>query len=544
MFKETFEHEYTWLNGFLRNVSRFPDRTALLDIEKEKSWSYEELNKEANLLANALLSDKIKKNDIVMGALFNCPEFAFSYIGPRKVGAIFLAANFKFAPGEFALLIDFNKPKVIIYSAEIALEICEALSIAKFTPKRIIMADPTEKSILPQGHILYNDYIKESSCDEPKVKFRPHIYDEVLRLCTSGTTAMPKCVPINDINEVLSAHDVIMHYPLSPNDITMNMTPWFHRGGCHSGGICPTFYAGACAVVMRKFQPQNTLIWTEKYKISYLMGAPANLELLCHIQEKNQRDLSSLKGLVTMGAPLSKNDCIRYMGKLCPNIFNGYGTTETFWNSFLRPYNLPQGAGTVGASCTDDEVRVVKIYETKKAEPDDFVAQDNKEEGEIIIKSPAKTTYSYHNNPKMEKQKFYKGWMYTGDTGTWNSDKIVTIYGRKDDMIVVSGENIYPTQIEQAISENPKVKDCIVTSVLDKVRGQAVAAYVIASDKSLTIKELAEFCSNSKMLSQYKRPRYFAIVDEIPFTATGKKKHSVMKMQAEKDLESGVLTKP
>ena len=543
MFIDTFEHEYTWLNGFMRNVSRFPNNNALIDPETKRKWSYKTLNEEVNRLASALQSQGVQKNDVVMSALRNCPEFAFSYIAPRKAGAIILAANFNLAPGEFALLINQNKPKVVIYSANISKIIAETEKLAEWKPCAYVMADNIENTEIPSGHISYEDFVKPFGTDNPKINFRPHIYDEVLRLCTSGTTALPKLVPINDINEVLSAHDVIMHYPMNANDVTLNMTPWFHRGGCHSGGVCPTFYAGACAIVMRKFQPTNTLEWVEKYKITYLMGSPSNLAILARIQEKSRHNLESLKGLVTMGAPLSKADCIRYMEILTPNIFNGYGTTETFWNSFLRPYNLPDGAGSVGGSCTDDEVRVVKVYDDRKAEPDELVETDSKTEGEIIIRSPEKTTYTYINDTKMAEKKFYKGWMYTGDTGVWDKDLIVTVRGRKDDMIITSAENIYPTQIEEAINEHPKVRDSIVTSVPDKIRGQAVAAYIVPEDKSLTIKELFDFCTNHKMLSVYKRPRYFALIDELPKTATGKKKHFEMKNRAIEDLKNGTLRK-
>ncbi|MBQ8014437.1 MAG: AMP-binding protein [Treponema sp.] len=543
MFIDTFEHEYTWLNGFLRNVKRFSTRNAVIDGETNRSWTYESLNKEANRLANALQNLGLKKNDVVMIALRNCPEFCFSYIGPRKIGVILLASNFNLASGEFALLINHNKPRVVIYSGMISSIMAEAGQMSEWKPEKFILADNIENHELPSGHIFYEDFIKDAGNEEPEINFRPHIYDEVLRLCTSGTTALPKSVPLNDINEVLSAHDVIMHYPMNQNDVTLNMTPWFHRGGCHSGGVCPTFYAGACAVVMRKFQPSNALEWVEKYKITYMMGSPSNLAMLCLAQKKERKNLSTLKGLVTMGAPLSKADCIRYMEVLTPNIFNGYGTTETFWNSFLRPYNLPDGAGSVGGSCTDDEVRVVRLYENKKAEPDDCVPYDNASEGEIIIRAPEKTTYSYFNNDEMAREKFYKGWMYTGDTGVWNENLIVTVRGRKDDLIITSGENIYPTQIEEAINEHPKVKDSIVTSVPDSLRGQAVAAYIVPEDKTLTIRELFEFCTSHKMLSIYKRPRYFAIIDELPQTSTGKKKHFEMKARAVKDLEAGLLKK-
>lgn len=543
LFIDTFEHEYTWLNGFMRNVGRFAGRNAVIDTETDRSWTYKTLNEEANRLANALKAFGVKKNDVVMVATRNCPEFAFSYIGPRKIGAIMLAANFNLAPGEMSLLMNHNKPTVVIYSANIAGIMEEVQNISLWKPNKFILADNLEHVPVPKSHISYEQFVKNASTENPRIDFRPHIYDEVIRLCTSGTTALPKSVPLNDINEVLSAHDVIMHYPMNQNDVTLNMTPWFHRGGCHSGGPCPTFYAGACAVIMRKFQPQNALDWVAKYKISFMMGAPANLEMLYRAQKQKPRNLETLKGLVTMGAPLSKENCIKFMETLTPNIFNGYGTTETFWNSFLRPYNLPDGAGSVGGSCTDDEVRVVKIYDDKKAEADELVPMDSKTEGEIIIRSPEKTTYTYFNNERAAAEKFYKGWMYTGDTGIWDENMIVTVRGRKDDMMVVSGENIYPTQVEEALNAHPKVKDSMVTSVPDKIRGQAVVAYIVPEDESLTIKELVDFCAHNKMLSVYKRPRWFAIVDELPHTATGKKKHFELRNRAESDLASGILKK-
>lgn len=541
MFADTFEHEYTWLSGFMRNVRRYSKSPAVIDPETDRKWTYSELNTEANRFANALQKRGLGKNDVVMSALRNCPAFAVSYVGPRKIGSILLAANASLSSGEMALLMDHNQPKVVIYSANIVNTIMEASKLTKCKNVIYILADNIEKKEVPEGHILYEDFLNGAGESEPEIDFRPHIYDEVLRLCTSGTTALPKSVPINDINDVLSAHDIIMQFPLNRFDVALNMTPWFHRGGCHCGGPGPTFYVGGAVVVMRSFRPQTALSWVSKYGITFMIGAPTSLEMLCRAQEREKCDISNLCGIVTMGAPLSRADCIRFSNTLTPNIYNGYGTTETLWNAFLRPYNLPDGAGSVGTSCIDDEVRVVNVYDDRKAEPDDTVPHDKMTEGEVIIKSPAKSSYSYYKNEEMNKARYYKGWYYTGDTGTWDDDWIVTIRGRKDDMMVVSGENIYPSQIEEAINRNPKVCDCIVTAVPDKVRGQAVAAYVVPEDESLTIDELASFCAQSQMLSKYKRPRYYAIVKEIPRTATGKKQHYQVKERAAKDLETGFL---
>ena len=150
MFIETFEHEYTWLNGFMRNVARYGKRTALIDPLTERQWSYRELNAEVNRLAHALKADGVGKNDVVMSVLVNCPEFCFSYISPRKVGAIVNLANFKLSAGELSLLIDHNEPKVVIYAAEVRDMVAEAVQMAKHKPVSVVMADNLENDALPK----------------------------------------------------------------------------------------------------------------------------------------------------------------------------------------------------------------------------------------------------------------------------------------------------------------------------------------------------------------------------------------------------------
>ncbi len=542
MFIQTFESEFTWLNGFMRNVRRFGKRNAAVEATTGRVWSYAQLNADANKLANMLKKSGLVKNDIVFAQLFNSPHFLYTHIASLKIGAIFNPANFNLSPGETAEIINHNKPKAYIYDAEITATAVKALELSEHKPEYIIVVGSSNKNAeLPEGHIKYEDFIAGSSEDNPPIDFNPHIYDEVVRLQTSGTTGTPKGVPLNNINEVLSAHDVIMHYPLNPTDVTMNMTPWFHRGGIHSGGPTPTLYAGASLVIYRTFNPKTCLEYVEKYSITYLTGVPSVLTLLAARQEKHPADISSLKGITTMGSPLEKDACIRFQTVLSKNIFNGYGTTETFWNTFLRPYDLPEMAGSAGRSCTDDEVRLVNIYEDRKAEPDDTVATDNVTEGEIIIKCPNKTTYCYVGNEQATKEKFYKGWLYTGDIGTWDENQFFTVAGRKDDMIISKGENIYPARIEEELNRHPKVSECIVTGVPDSTRGECVAAYVIPCDDSLTVAELIEYCKQSPNISKYQAPRYYRFVKELPLTATGKKQHFIIKKQAKLDLENGLL---
>ena len=260
MFQKTFERDFTWLNGFMRNVRRFGYKPAVISPVEKKQWTYEELNADCNRFANAMKQDGVKKQDIVMFQLFNSPQFLFSYIAPQKLGAIGNPVNFNLSAGETAEIMTHNKAKVYLYDSEIVETAVKAIEMSAHKPSVVIAVNNSNKEFtLPEGHILYEDYVKNAGEDNPPVDFAPHIYDEVVRLQTSGTTGTPKGVPLNNINEVLSAHDVIMHFPLAPTDITMNMTPWFHRGGLHSGGPTPTLYAGGALVIMRTFNPKTTL---------------------------------------------------------------------------------------------------------------------------------------------------------------------------------------------------------------------------------------------------------------------------------------------
>lgn len=537
MFRQVFEEDFTYLAGFMRVVRRYGHKEAMYDPILDKSWTYRTLNAEANRLANAFLKSGVKKGDIVFYQLLNSPEFVFSYLAPQKIGAVTSPANYNFSAGETADCLETNVPKVYLYDSEIKHMVLKALEMSKHTPDIIIMTGEGE---LPVGHLRYAEYVEGCQETEPETDFVPNVYGEVMRLYTSGTTGRPKGVPLNNANEVLTCHDVAMHFPLNATDTTMNMTPWFHRGGIHSGGPSPVFYVGGRVIILRAFQPQVCLKYTEEYRITFLVGVPSVIKMLVRSQERFGADLSSLRGVVTMGAPFERADCIKVQSTLTPNVFNGYGTTESFWNTFLRPYDLPEMSGSAGRACTDDDVRVVKVYEDRKAEPEDLAATNGVEIGEVIIRTP-KSSYRYFKNPEEESKKFYKGWIYTGDLGTWDDEQYVTIAGRKDDMLISGGENIYPPIIEEVLNAHPKVRMSAVTGVPDSARGEAVVAYIVAEDETITVEEMADYCLDSSMLSTYKRPRFYRFVKELPLTATGKLQHYLVKEMAANDQEMGLL---
>lgn len=540
-YRDAFDNNFSYLAGFWRNVRRYGDRPALIDpglTGPARSWTYAELAEVVAELAQGLADRGVQTGDVVTFQLYNCPEFVQLYLAAEQLGAIASPINFRFSPGETAHVLDDSLPKVLVYDGAQSDATRVALQLAEHRPAVLIEVD---QEVGIDGAESFETVFARPGIRAPQGDLTA--WDETLRLYTSGTTGMPKGVSLNNATEVLTAHDVIMHFPLSPQDRTLNMTPWFHRGGISAGGPQPVLYAGAASVVMRQFDPDAVLDLVQTEGLTYLIGAPTNLGMLATAQESCPRDLSSLRGIVTMGAPLERAACLRFQSVLTPRIFNGYGTTEAFWNTFLRPADLPAHAGSAGQACTDDDVRVVNIYEDHPAAPDDLAPQDGSTTGEVIMRS-LKSGYAYLNNPEEQQAKFRDGWLYSGDIGSWDADEFVTVVGRKDDMIISGGENVHPVQVEEVLNSHPSVADAVVVGLPDERWGEIVVAYVQTRDTELTASELDKHCLASPMLADFKRPRRYRFVEDLPRTATGKKMHYVIRAEVRQPGTSKELLAP
>ena len=186
---------------------------------------------------------------------------------------------------------------------------------------------------------------------------------------------------------------------------------------------------------------------------------------------------------------------------------------------------------------------MVRLHDDRLARPDELVAKDGTEVGEVAVRSP-KSGYAYVNNPDEQAARFHQGWLYIGDLATWDADEYVTIVGRKDDMIISGGENVHPTQVEAVLAEHPRVRDAAVVGVPDERWGQLVVAYVVGVDSDLDAATLEAHVHGHPMLAAYKRPRAYRFVDELPMTATGKKIHFKVRAMAERDAAERRLQRP
>ncbi|MGH3626623.1 MAG: class I adenylate-forming enzyme family protein [Sciscionella sp.] len=533
-YREYFEREFSYLAGFRRNTHRYADRVALRDPGRDITLTYAELGERVDRLATGLARSGVRPGDVVVYQLFNSVEFALLYLATQACGAVGSPINYRLAAGETAFVLDDSKPAAFVYDCAMSGQAAAALEHAEHHPMLVLAVGGDE--VLP-GAMRFEEVVADTAGTLPGTG---SVYDETTRLYTSGTTGMPKGVPCNSMVELFSAHDVIMHFPLSPEDRTLNMTPWFHRGGLYAGGPNPAFYSGAQVVPLRAFDAARCLDLVAQAGLTFLIGAPTNLAMLAAEQSARPRDLSTLRGIVTMGAPLERAACLRYQELLSARIFNGYGTTEAFWNTFLRPSDLPAHAGSAGRACTDDDVAVVKVYGEALAAPTDHVAKDGSEVGEVIVRSP-KSGMAYANSPEQQAAKFHQGWLYIGDLATWDAGEYVTIVGRKDDMIISGGENVHPVQVEEALNEHPRIADALVVSVPDETWGQRILAYVIRSDDALTAADCDSHCRAHPMLADYKRPRAYRFVDSLPLTATGKKVHYRAREQAATEYAAGLF---
>jgi acyl-CoA synthetase (AMP-forming)/AMP-acid ligase II len=540
-FRGVFERDFGYLAGVARNASRFADAPALAEAEGERTWTYAELWRDVERLAGAFGERGVRPGETVVFQLFNGPEFALCWLAAMRLGAIPTPINFRLSAGETAHVIDDSRPAAFVFDAELGAMAREALDLADHAPGWTAVVGAAGNDVAAESSF---DALLASDAAPPPLPDRD-IYGETTRLYTSGTTGLPKGVSLNDAVEVMSAHDVIMHFPLAPDDRTLNMTPWFHRGGLYSGGPNPVFYVGAAAISLRAFDPARVLDLVAERGLTFLVGAPTNLAMLAEEQRRSPRDLATLRGIVTMGAPLEREACLLYQEVLTPRIFNGYGTTESFWNTFLRPADLPAHAGSAGRACTDDDVVVARRAEgAEAADPADPAARDGEEVGEVVVRTP-KAGYAYVNQPDEQAARFRDGWFHTGDLATWDADGFVTIIGRGDDMLISGGENVHPVQVEEVLNEHPGVADSCVVGLPDERWGELIVAYVVPAadaEGDLTVASLDTHCREHPMLADYKRPRAYRIVDSLPMTATGKKMHFRVRETAIAD--AGLLERP
>jgi len=229
-FRQVFERNFTYVAGVHRNSHRYANRPALHDPASGRRWTYAELWADAGSLAVGLTSAGVARGEVVVFSLFNGPEFVLVWLAAMRLGAIAAPINSRLSPGEVAHVLDDSRPRAFIYDAALAGTATDALARARHDPQVVAVAGEHGDATLLSELIDHGRGVP--IMDLPAVS----TYDETTRLYTSGTTGDAEGRVAERPGRRALRHDVIMHFPAHARDRTLNMTPWFHRGGLYSGG--------------------------------------------------------------------------------------------------------------------------------------------------------------------------------------------------------------------------------------------------------------------------------------------------------------------
>ena len=334
-----------------------------------------------------------------------------------------------------------------------------------------------------------------------------------IMLYTSGTTAKPKGVPRRHSAERTAAVAHVAQNQYGYGERTLGVMPLYHTMGVRS--LLAMSLIGGVFVCLQRFDVTKALGLIAAEKITNLYLVPTLYHDLIHNDDFAITDVSSVRKLGFAGAPMTDGLLKELTAAFKPELFvNHYGSSEIY--TFTINQNAPAKPGSAGRAGINQRIRVVKLG---AATPDDIAAVG--EEGEIIALLRSDEAFEgYWRRPDADAKALREGWYFTGDTGYLDSDGDLFVTGRVDDMIITGGENISPVEIENCLSLHPAVSEVAVAGVPDDRWGKVVAAF-IKRRSPVEADEFDRFCRASG-LANFKRPRRYVFVNDIPKSAVGK----------------------
>lgn len=425
-----------------RGQRLFPNKTAL--IFEGKSYTYKELDKLANRIANGLRELGILRGDRVALFLPNIPEFIISYLGILKLGAVAVSLNVMLNRGEVKFILNDCSAKALI-TVEYESENVPNWGLPELKHILVVGARANNKGIsLEQlmASASSNAGAIEMERDEPAAI----IY-------TSGTTEFPKGTILSHGNVISNVYSKNRCCGMRPEDRLLLYLPLF---SCFSQNAILNSGINACATIIlqRDFEPEQVLKTIATYGITMFFGVPTAFIKLLDMNTSDY-DLSSVRYYFT-AAPMPVEVVQRWKEKYGRVIYSGYGLTET---SHFASYNhdLKYKFGSIGTPIENVEMKIVN-FDAKEVKPGEL--------GEIIIRGP-NVMLGYWNRPSETAQVLKNGWFHTGDKGWMDDDGYFYIVGRLQNTLNVFGVKVYPAEVENAISQHPVVAARAVHGVAD-----------------------------------------------------------------------------
>lgn len=487
------------IGDFLTRRSRItPDREGLVCEGVRRT--YQDLNDRANRLANAMTTLGIGHGDRIGILAFNEPEYYDMYFGLGKIGATLVPVNYRLAGPEIQYILSDSESKVLVFGPEYA-EVVD--SIRSDIPTKDFIAISENP---PDWAKSYATLISEASDGEPQIVGGDD--DTLTILYTSGTTGRPKGAELTHTYYYWNSVNLMCTLGLDIGNTSLIALPLFHIGAL--AGPPWVVHSGGKVVLLRTLDPQRFLELIEEEKISGFGSVPQLLDFLKLVPDFEKYDWSSVKTILVYAAPVPVT-LIREYEASGIEVRQLYGLTECNTGTVLDSENAAEKVGSCGRPFFHTEVRVVD-YNGRDIPPG--------EKGEVLLRAP-NMMKCYLNRPEDTAAAIKDGWLYTGDIGKMDADGFLYILDRKKDMIISGGENIYPAEIEDALLNNPKIKDIAVIGYPHEKWGEAVKAIVVVEKgETLTGAELIEWCQGK--IGRFKIPKSIVFTTEIPRTPTGK----------------------
>ncbi len=526
-------------------ANEFPDQVAFDFMGR--STTYSRLIREINQCAKSLRTIGVRKGDKVTIAMPNCPQAIFMFYAVNLVGAI---AN---------MIHPLSAEKEIEHYL-IASDSVTAITLDQFYDKferiraktnvvNIIIASVKDELSRPvrAGYMLTEGRkIQKIPADAPVIRWQEfmrlgnHCFynykadvkaeDTAVILYSGGTTGTTKGIMLSNLNFNALGQQVIATNPMfRPGDKMLAAMPLFHGFGL---GVCihTMLSQGGRCILVPRFTAKSYAKLITKYKCNFIAGVPTLYEALLRLPSMEKADLSSLKGVFSGGDSLSielkkKFDEFLKEHNAKVQIREGYGTTETVTACCLTPVNRAK-EGSIGLPFPDTYIKIV--------EPGTDREVPYGTEGEILLAGPT-VMVGYMNNPEETAETLRHHadgltWVYTGDLGVMDEEGFIFFKGRAKRMIISSGYNIYPAQLENILDAHEKIHMSCVIGIPDSYRIQAVKAFImlkpgVPADEN-TEKEIMDYCR--KHIAKYAMPKEIEFRTELPKTLVGKVAYRVL----------------
>jgi len=501
---------YDWVGAWSEKRAELsPDRVGLVDDTTGREFTYAELDARANRTARLLRTHGVEDGERVAVVSRNRPTLVDLFFACGKTGGVLAPLSHRLAPGELGELLANVDPELLVVEAPFVAAVDDALGRAD--RDATVRALPAED----EASVDHPSLLEERPDDDSPVETADLSMDDpALFLHTGGSTGIPKETVLTHGGLLWNSFNTITAWGLREDDTTPMVFPMFHTGGWNVLTL-PLFHMGGTVVIAREFDPSEVLRLVESTRASVLVAVPAVLRMMTEHGDWETTDLSSLRFAKSGGGPC-RDAVLRAWWDRGVDLSQGYGLTECGPNNFTMPDGWPrEKADSVGVPAMHVDARVVD-------DSGEEVPQG--EVGELELASPHAAD-RYWGNEEETRGTFGPtgdaddGWVSTGDLVRVDESGYYYIEGRKKNMFVSGGENVYPAAVENTLTDHAKVEEAVVIPIPDETWGE-VGKAVVVGDESLTLSELTEFLDGR--LASFKHPKALAFVDEMPTSGPSK----------------------